>query len=209
MKQIISLIFATMLAMNISAQTFPTKVQPSTAEDYVLLLQRNGYQSYAADISALKDENYLIEPVIRHYKGGRLVENPFDFSIAFTTHEGDKSVNEKVRVGFTPGENPAIRMMSFFVSERGAMQVPLVFDERKHPQTDEVQDSYGYRPFVIEQLELGEFIPIALCGAYWYDPDGDFYRFCGENEISPAMTEDILKDLEEYYIIGMIVNKQQ
>lgn len=206
MRRLFSIFFATLLAMNITAQVFSTRVLPSTAEDYVLLLQRKGYQSYAIDINELKDENYWVKPVIRHYKGGKQMENPFDFEIAFSTHDS-QAICDKVRVGFIPSDNPAIRMLSFHVTETGAMQIPLVFDERKDPNTGEMEDSYGFRPFVVEELELGKFIPIAMCGAYWYDAETGYFRFCGENEISPAMSEDILKGIEEYYVIGMIVNK--
>lgn len=204
-KRIITLFMMMTITVISYAQVFSTKFLPSTAEDYVLLLQREGYQSYSIDISALKNENYLVEPVIRHYKGGKQVENPFDFGIAFNTHDS-KSVSEKVRVGFSPGNNPSIRMMNFHVS--GAIQIPLLFDEQKNPKTGEVDEHYGYRPFVVEQIELGKFIPIALCGAYWYDEEGELFRFCGDNEITPSMNEDILKSIEEYYVIGMIIKKQ-
>ncbi len=49
-----------------------------------------------------------------------------------------------------------------------------MFDEQKDPNTGEVEDSYGYRPFAIEGIELDKFIPVALCGAYWYDKEGGF-----------------------------------
>ena len=70
-----------------SAQTFPAKIQPSTAEDYVLLLESKGYKSYAVDITSLKDHNYMIEPVIQHYKDGKLTDNVIDLGIGFSTQD--------------------------------------------------------------------------------------------------------------------------
>ena len=201
---ILSLLACTLMAQ---AQVITTKVEQSTAEDYVLLLKKQGYQSYSVDVSALQNETYIIEPVVKHYKNGKEAVNPFDFGVAFTSRDA-LTVCDRIRVGFMPGEMPAVVMMSFYVTETGALTIPLVFDERKDPETGEVEKSYGYRPFTIDGIELGKFIPVALCGAYWYDKKGGFFRFCGENSISPAMSEDILKSIEEYYIVGMIIKKQ-
>lgn len=193
--------------LTVQAQVIPTKVEQSAAEDYVLLLKKQGFQSYSVDVSALQNETYIIEPVVKHYKNGKEAENPFDFGVAFTSRDA-LTICDKVRVGFMPGEIPNVRMLNFHVTETGSMTIPMIFDERKDPETGEVDNSYGYRPFTIEGIELGKFIPVALCGAYWYDKEGGFFRFCGEDSISPSMTEDILKDIEEYYVVGMTVRKQ-
>lgn len=48
---------------------------------------------------------------------------------------------------------------------------------------------------------------LAMCGAYWYDEDTKFFRFCGDDILTEDMTSDLLKDVKEYYIIGMKVHK--
>lgn len=193
--------------LTLQAQVIPTKVEQSTAEDYVILLQKQGFQSYSVDISALQDETYIIKPVVKHYKKGKEVENPFNFEMSLSSRDA-LTVGDRIKIGFMPGNKPTVRTLSFHVTETGSMTIPMIFDERKDPETDDVEDSYGYRPFTIEGIELGKFIPVALCGAYWYDKEGGFFRFCGEGSISPSMNEDILKDIEEYYVVGMTVRKQ-
>lgn len=207
MKRLFTFISLTASVLVAQAQVIPTMVEYSTAEDYVILLQKQGYQSYSVDISALQDETYIIKPVVKHYKKGKEVENPFNSEMSLSSRDA-LTVGDRIKIGFMPGNKPTVRTLSFCVTETSAMIMPLMFDERKDPETDDVEDSYGYRPFAIEGIELGKFIPVALCGAYWYDKEGGFFRFCGEGSISPSMTEDILKDIEEYYVVGMTVRKQ-
>lgn len=81
MKRLFLLAMVIASAAFANAQNFAIKNAPSTAEDYMLLLEANGYKSYAFDITSLKDATYYIEPVIQHYKDGKLVPNAFDFGL--------------------------------------------------------------------------------------------------------------------------------
>jgi hypothetical protein len=48
-----------------------------------------------------------------------------------------------------------------------------------------------------------------LFGSSWYDERFNIYRFCGENEINPDMSSEILKDVPHYYVIGVKFNKKK
>lgn len=189
------------------AQVVKTQVKESSIEDYIILLKQKGYQSFSVDITSLQNETYVIEPIIKHFQKGKEVELAFSLGIAFTNRD-DLTLSDNVKVGFSPTDNPNVRMLSFHVTETGAMTMPLLFDERKNPETGEPDDSYGYRRFEIDGIEIGKFTPIALCGAYWYDTEDESFRFCGEYVLDPDLNDDILKSVEDYYIIGMIVTKQ-
>jgi len=207
-KQCLSLACLLMSVALCNAQTFPTSIGPSTAEDYVVLLQKCGYMSYSADVSVLLDEKevFWIEPVIQHYKNGALQENDFDFGIRFSNRDS-RTRCERVRVGFAPDTNRTLRYLNFFVTETGAISLPLLFEEQKDPETGEVSNTYGYRPFSIDRITLNTFIPIAMCGMYWYDKDNGALRFCGEDVLNPDMSDNILKSIPDYYIIGMKISK--
>ena len=56
-------------------------------------------------------------------------------------------------------------------------------------------------------MKIGEFTPLVLYGSAWFDSEAGIFRFCGENEISPDMHEDIVKDIPEFYVIGVIIKK--
>ena len=205
----------------------------ATAEDYVLLLETKGYMTFAFDVTSLKDATYWIEPVIQHYQQGKLVPNSLEVSIQFSSRDmlptkneafvekmrkagriydeaqGILSLCEKIRVGFAPSSEENIRLMRFFVTDKGNFTIPLLFEPQIDLKTgiEAAHYSYGYLPFVVDEIVFDQFIPLALCGAYWYDERSESFRFCGESVLTKEMTEDILKDIKEYYIIGIKVHR--
>ena len=52
-----------------------------------------------------------------------------------------------------------------------------------------------------------KFTPLILYGSAWFDSDTGVFRFCGDVEISPDMHEDIIKNIPEFYVIGVIIKK--
>ena len=66
--------------------------------------------------------------------------------------------------------------------------------------------SYNTRPFKTQEITIGKFIPLVLYGSWWYDKDFNIFRFCGEKEIDPDMSSDILKYLPHYYVFRIEVN---
>ena len=75
------------------------------------------------------------------------------------------------------------------------------------PNTGEEYNKYGFRQFLVNEIVLDKFIPLAMCGAYWYDEEIQRYRFCGDDILTDDMTSSLLTDVKEYYIIGMKVHK--
>ncbi len=231
MKRILLSAIFIAITLIANAQTFAIKNVPSTSEDYKLLLEAKGYKSFAFDVTSLKDATYWIEPVIQHYKNGKQVENAFDFSIQFSNRDmlptdnkdyvqqmrqagviydeakGILNLCEKLRVGFIPAEDKNIRMMQFYVTDRGTITLPLIFDAQIDPSTGEEDNTYGFRQFIVNEIVLDKFIPLAMCGTYWYDEESKSFRFCGDDFLTDSMTSDLLKSVNEYYIIGMKVHK--
>ena len=205
----------------------------ATAEDYVLLLETKGYRTFAYDVTSLKDETYWIEPVIQHYQNGKLVPNMFDIPVQFSSRDmlasendeyvermrktgqiydeqnGILSLCEKIRVGFAPSNDQCVRIMRFYVTNRGNVTLPLFFDKQIDLKTgmEEEVYSYGFVPFVVDEIVLDKFIPLVMCGAYWYDENSESFRFCGEEVLTEEMTENILKMVKDYYVIGMKVHR--
>lgn len=208
MKKYLTFVCFVLSVVFCNAQTFPTSIKPSTAEDYVVLLQKSGYMSFSADVSVLLNEKevFWIEPVVQHYKNGKLQENVFDFGVKFSNRDS-KTKCESVRVGFAPDTNKMLRYLNFFVTETGSISLPLIFEEQKDLETGEVSNTYGYRQFSVDSIALDTFIPVAMCGTYWYDKDTGGFRFCGEDILNPDMSDNILKLIPDYYIIGMKISR--
>ena len=214
-------------------QTLGISHVAATAEDYVLLLETKGYRAFAFDVTSLRDATYRIEPIIHHYQYGKLVPNEIELSVRFSSRDmlatkdeeyvkqmrkagriydeqnGILSLCEKIRVGFAPSSEQNIRMMHFHVTDRGNYTIPLCFEPQIDLRTglEAEEYNYGFLPFVVDEIVMDTFIPLAMCGAYWYDEHTESFRFCGEDVLSEDMTEEILKDVKEYYIIGMKVHR--
>ncbi|MDE6633830.1 MAG: DUF5041 domain-containing protein [Bacteroidaceae bacterium] len=48
-----------------------------------------------------------------------------------------------------------------------------------------------------------------ILGSVWYDKDAGVFRFCGEKEINPDMSSQILRYIPHYYVIGIEVNPKK
>lgn len=62
---------------------------------------------------------------------------------------------------------------------------------------------YQSRPFKLTEFQPNVDIPLMLYGSAWYDEKSKVHRFCGENEIDPDMSTEILKYIPHYYIVGI------
>ncbi|MCF0180465.1 MAG: DUF5041 domain-containing protein [Bacteroidales bacterium] len=206
------------------------KPQPATVEDYIPLLEEKGYKVYSFDISPLakEDVTYTLEPTIKHFVGGKEQDSEiYNFGIGFTNRDmlsqysaesqariiaenkmfdaerGIVKLQSKLTVSFSPIEDG--RTMSFKVGGLG-ISLSLTFQKVTSPN-GLINTSYGDRPFKIEEIKINEFYPLVLLGTFWYDKDSDVFRFCGEDSLSADMSEDFIKDIPEYYVIGVIVRK--
>ena len=75
--------------------------------------------------------------------------------------------------------------------------------------SDKKHFNYHTRPFIIEAFEVDKFIPLVLFGSSWYDERFNVIRFCGEREIDPDLSSEILKDVPHYYVLGIKFVKKQ
>ena len=224
--------FAAMIIVSVAAcaQSFVSKRIKSVAEDYVLLMESKGYKSYAFDMTAFKDATYWVEPVVRHFHNGKEVNDAVGFSIRLSTRDmlpsesdGEKADSraldaydaakgiyclcERLRVGFIPTDSDNVVLTKFHVTERASITLPLFLEKQRNPETGETECIVGYRPFRVERIELGKFVPLAMVGVWWYDNDCKMFRFCGEDELTEGMSEDMLKFIPDYYVVGMKVYK--
>lgn len=48
-----------------------------------------------------------------------------------------------------------------------------------------------------------------LVGSAWYDPHIEMFRFCGESEIAPDLSSEILSHVPHFYVIGVETKKNK
>ena len=182
----------TLVALTGRAQEI--KMNEPSISDYLPLLKTNGYIAYSFNTKDFKDA--LVEPIVMEYVKGK--EPRMIFSVTM-------SLDEKLIIGFVPSDNDSTATYDFHFSESRGFNSRLPLMPICNPdKPDDKWYVYESRPFeLVEPFEKGKFIPLVLYGSYWYEPENGGCRFCGENEIKPDLSLDIVKYIPHYYVLGI------
>ena len=237
MRKILFFIIAMLAAATLRAQE--VKSIESSIEDYIALLNQNGYQAYSFDISPMKDTTYQVHFEVREYvadnlepvsiqpyglqlKNRTMVKEFFwrelseeevaEIKAASVDYEnGVYSRSEKITVGFLPCENDSTKVGRVFLDNQGNFGFSLKLKPIIHYGTYDNQVIYQYRtlPFKPSAFEEGKFIPLAAYTSFWFDAKYNIIRSCGATELDPDMSTEILKDTPHYYVIGVVFTKVQ
>lgn len=220
----------------VSAKADVLKRVDPTLGDYAALLRADGYELYSFDISGLTDNQYNIKVTVREYQGDSLIKEdasgfPRIFSnrnmLSSFSEEDQKTVKkedmydaekgiytaaEKINIGFLPQTDNIKGHKEICVSvelpQLGSTYINLKLLPIDFPGIDTPIYRYTPRPFASVELKENEFLPMVLLGSAWFDPKFNVIRFCGESEIAPDMSSDILKDTPHFYVIGVTITKQ-
>ncbi len=222
--------------MSLFGQTENSKVVKqleATANDYISLLNKSGYEAFAYDLSSLLDGKYKLSVKIKEYTdGNEICEDLFRGYCTIPNKRllGDLPDNiqkeikaedmadpergiikmmKKLTIGLTPVVNDSIRPVAIDFESMGQLEGQLCM-QPQYKNNDNVNGnkffSYHTRTFKTGDLTMGKFIPLVLFGSAWYDEKIGTHRFCGEREINPDMSSEILKYIPHYYVIGFEVN---
>lgn len=239
MKRIKLLVIATLAFVGLTMQAQEVKPIEASVEDYIALLNQNGYQAYSFDISPMKDTTYQVHFEVREYvadnlepvsiqpygrrlKNRRMVKEFFwrelseeevaEIKAASVDYEnGVYSRSEKITVGFLPCENDSTKVGRVFLDNQGNFGFSLKLKPINHYGAYDNQVIYQYRtlPFKPSAFEEGKFIPLAAYTSFWFDAKYNIIRSCGATELDPDMSTEILKDTPHYYVIGVVFKKVQ
>lgn len=202
------------------------KIKNVELDDVITLLKASGYELFSYDITEMLDERYDITLVEKEFEAGKEIETSdlvtlsnkrllTDFPEASRQEAIDAGVSiidpetqaiahaGKISLGFYPSDNDSTKFMQFSVQNSGRMEMPLKLRGLTTKDPDKKYFSYHTRPFKTVAFEEEKFIPLVLFGSAWYEERFNTYRFCGDSEIEPDMSSEILKDLPHYYVIGV------
>ena len=201
----------------------------ATFEDYLSLFNEAGYNVFSYDISSLKDVASVATLTVLEYVKGEEVESKYANEALISTllkisefdEDAQRRIKEKgsaydeendiyrlatkLKISFTPVFNDSIRQVSFELSGTesiGYFSSWMILRDSRVDKSHSRPDYY-LRPFKLDKFEKGKFIPLLMCGSAWWDAECEVYRFCGENELSPDMTSELLKDSPHYFVIGV------
>lgn len=230
MKRILSIAaFALAAWSTLSAQALKP-VKPDF-DAYVSLLQADGYDVQSYDLSALSDSTYSFMLIVREYENGKMIYDGYERFIyplrnrnmlsRFSEEDqktvkpedmadaarGIYSLGTRLNLGLSPLNDSTLRV-SMEIPEIGAAYQQISLRPQAHPKTGTIQHNYSNRPFTAPVFQSGTFIPLMFVGAAWYDPQIEMFRFCGENEITPDLSQEIVSHVPHFYVIGVETKKE-
>lgn len=231
MKRILSIAaFALAAWSTLSAQALKP-VKPDF-DAYVSLLQADGYEVQSYDLSALSDSTYSFMLIIREYENGKMIHDGYERFIyplrsrtmlSLFSEEDQKKVKPeemadasrgifalgtRLNLGLSPLNDSTLRV-SMEIPEIGSAYQQISLRPQVHPKTGTIQHNYNNRPFTAPVFHSDTFIPLMLVGSAWYDPHIEMFRFCGESEIAPDLSSEILSHVPHFYVIGVETKKEQ
>ncbi len=179
-----------------AGQAQKIKMNEPSFSDYLPLLNAKGYMAYSFNTKKIKDTE--VEPVVMEYIKGEEPKNVLDFNVTM-------SLDEKLIIGFRPSDNDSTVDYLFNFSENRGFGGRLNLQPIFAPENPEDKwYMYESRPFELtDSFEKGTFIPLVLYGSYWYDPQANGCRFCGDDEIKPDLSSDIVKSTSHFFILGI------
>ncbi len=228
MKRImLCLSILTMVSYQTSAQKQAGRKDIS-ADDILCALEMSGTFLYSFCFDSFNDEVYEISPFIEEYIDGKKIDDKIKFSFGKSKVDvrqfGDKADSWREFYGMAPNDSIYTKLTDIGVyvkHDKGSTaklclnikNIGKIDSElKKRPATKGPDKrkfiNYNHRPFrMIPQEGDDMHIPLVLYGSCWYDKRHDIYRFCGDKEISPDMSSEILKNIPHYFIIGIDLRK--
>ena len=221
-------IFILSCVLVLSCVAFGQQIKKKNVEldDLMNLLSSSGYELFSYDITEMLNERYDIVFVRKEFEAGKeistsnlntvpnkiLLPDYPETSLQEVLDEGFSIIDpetqaiahaEKISFGFYPSGNDSTKFLKINVPVIGSMSLPLKL--RGLPSTDPSKKYYSYntRPFKLKTFETEEFVPLILFGSSWYNEQFNTYQFCGEREIEPDLSSEILKKVPHYYVIGV------
>lgn len=194
MKKTIITILLALAALAGQAQVIRTN-EP-TLDDYLQLLNAKGYIVYSFDMKDFKGKQY--EPVIMEYAKGQEAKDVLGFSFSFP-------IGDKLVIGFAPSSNDSTYVYSYQSVGGGGFNATLKLQPVFAPEMPAKQ-AYRYesRPFeLVVPVETGKLIPLVLFGSYWYEEETGVSRFCGDKQIKPDLSSDLIKSIPHFYVLGI------
>lgn len=221
-RKLLSAIAALALAGGVASAQRIEPVDPNV-QDIIRTLNANGYEFYSFDLSTFNDKTYEIEVYIQKGDSTGLCTDWELRGAGWKSRQFLKDIPEEYRQDVTPidpetGLIDQISRIGISIApktdstvivrinigqygmSRVLKQQPIIW-YREGQQI--IHRVYGTLPFKIETFEAGKDIPLVLYASYWYDPQANICRQCGEEEIDPDMSTPILKNIPHYYVIGI------
>lgn len=203
------------------------KTREAGFEEYRKLLEASGYQVFCFDLTELLGDRYNMTMYIKEYASGKEVDSK-QKSLGTTKkmltdfpEESRRKITpemmvdpetqtykqaEKLTIGFYPSGTDTLANILVDVPTMRSSNVRLALHGIERPAEKPLY-WYNAVPFVLDSFEIGKFIPLVFYGSGWYDERIGMCRFCGEREIAPDLSSEIVENVPHFYVIGVEFTK--
>lgn len=229
MKRLLSVICAVLAAASVCGQQIRSR--EAGFDDFRALLEAAGYEAFGFDLTDFLDKpgRYDMTVSIKEYEAGREIhcrKIPCGSNKVLVTDFPEDSRGEIARermadpdagvytqaerltIGFYPSGVDSTRMLN--------IRIPEMREANQRLTLRSITSAGGYtltryytRPFVVDSFESGKFIPLVFFGSMWFDAKHNLFRFCGENEIAPDLSSEIVGNIPHFYVIGIEFTEKQ
>lgn len=228
MKKLLLVVCSLFLAASVSGQQI--KSQSVGFDDFRVLLEAAGYEMFSFDLTQLLEGTgrYDITVSIKEYESGKEIHarnfpcGPNKLLVTDFPEESRGEIApeemadpragiyvqaEKLSIGFYPSGTDSTKMLNISIPDLREANQRLKL--RSITSTSGLTlTKYRTRPFKIDSFESGKFIPLVFLGSMWFDAKSNLFRFCGDNEIAPDLSSEIVGNVPHFYVIGVEFTKQ-
>lgn len=229
MKRFLSILCAVLTAATVCGQQIRSR--EAGFDDFRTLLEAAGYEAFGFDLTDFLDKpgRYDMTVSIKEYEAGREIycrKIPCGPNKMLVTDFPEDSRGEIARermadpdagvytqaegltIGFYPSGVDSTRMLN--------IRIPEMREANQRLTLRSITSTGGYtltryytRPFVVDSFAPGKFIPLVFFGSMWFDAKHNLFRFCGENEIAPDLSSEIVGNIPHFYVIGIEFTEKQ
>ncbi len=201
-------------------------------EEFRMLLEQSGYEAFSFDLSAFLADRYDMAVRIKEYVDGRPTQReqmirlgsnklmvsdfPADQQADLLSGKmADPATRtyrqaERLTVGFYPSGADTLAAVVFNVPGMTTARSWLGLRGVANPQSGQRFYRYLTRPFRLDEVSGPEvFIPLVFFGSMWYDAKSNFFRFCGEKEIAPDLSTEMVGSVPHFFVIGLELKRRQ
>ena len=186
---------------------------------FVLTGQVKEVKSVETMAKDVQEHKKTQEDAVLTYDISALMNSASGFTIVIQEYVKQQMTNEIKMEGFRMSKSISIGFSPIRPIQSDSIETVTILSEQQNisskelilkpvPDAPETLYLYDKVPYHISALSLNTFIPFALYGSFWWDPEYKTCRFCGEQELTEGTdTNEFFKHSPHYYIIGVIFNK--
>ena len=227
-KSVLKTVPAFICGVMLTCSAFGQQIKSKNADidDLITLIGASGYEFFGFDVTEMLNDRYDITFVRKEFLARNEIESSNLTVVSnkrlmteFPESQWQRIIDEgriidpktqaiahaeTFSFGFYPSGNDSTKTMQLNVPGFMTMgRVTFKLRGLTRKDSDDLLYFYHTRPFKIETFKEDEFIPLILLGSGWYDERFNVFRFCGEREIDPDMSSEILKDVPHHYVVGV------